>query len=92
MCYITEEKAVFFFCFLFLGQDPRWSAIKVNGWKVLTIITKRSILDVAAALDQHLLPKQFIRRNIDPNRKNFLCYILSSLHYLSESYLYRSCN
>ena len=54
MCCITEEKAVFFFCFLFLGQDPRWSAIKVNGWKLLTIITKRPILDVAAALDQLL--------------------------------------
>ena len=25
--------------------------IIVNGWKTLTIITKRSILDVAAALD-----------------------------------------
>ena len=25
--------------------------IIVNGWKLLTIITKRSILDVAAALD-----------------------------------------
>ena len=31
--------------------------IIVNGRKPLTIITKRSILDVAAALDQHLLPK-----------------------------------
>ena len=28
--------------------------ITVNGWKPLTIITKRSILDVAAALDQPL--------------------------------------
>ena len=55
MCCITEEKAVFFFCFLFLGQDPRWSAIKVNGWKLLTIITKRPILDVAAALDPPLV-------------------------------------
>ena len=29
--------------------------IIVNGWKPLTIITKRSILDVAAALDPPLL-------------------------------------
>ena len=29
--------------------------IIVNGWKPLTIITKRSILDVAAALDAPLL-------------------------------------
>ena len=28
--------------------------IIVNGWKTLTIITKRSILDVAAALDPPL--------------------------------------
>ena len=29
--------------------------IIVNGWKPLTIITKRSILDVAAALDPPLM-------------------------------------
>ena len=29
--------------------------ITVNGWKPLTIITKRSILDVAAVLDPSLL-------------------------------------
>ena len=29
--------------------------IKVNGWKPLTIITKRSILDVAAVLDPPLV-------------------------------------
>ena len=35
--------------------------IIVNGWKPLTIITKRSILDVAAALDPRLIwQKQFI--------------------------------
>ena len=28
--------------------------MKVNGWKLLTIITKRSILDVAAVLDPPL--------------------------------------
>ena len=30
--------------------------IRVNAWKPLTIITKRSILDVAAALDPPLDP------------------------------------
>ena len=30
-------------------------AIIVNGWKPLTIITKRSILDVAAVLDAPLI-------------------------------------
>ena len=30
--------------------------IIVNGWKPLTIITKRSILDVAAVLDPSLVP------------------------------------
>ena len=34
-------------------------AIIVNGWKLLTIITKRSILDAAAALDLPLLRKSF---------------------------------
>ena len=33
----------------------------VNGWKPLTIITKRSILDVAAALDQPLYHEIFAR-------------------------------
>ena len=32
--------------------------IIVNGWKPLTITTKRSILDVAACLDPHLLVLQ----------------------------------
>ena len=31
--------------------------IIVNGWKPLTIITKRSILDVAAAVDPSLIPE-----------------------------------
>ena len=37
-------------------QHPRWSAfvIIVNGFQPLTIITMRSILDVAAALDPPL--------------------------------------
>ena len=34
--------------------------IIVNGWKPLTIITKRSILDVAAALDPPLMTEIFI--------------------------------
>ena len=34
--------------------------IIVNGWKLLTIITKRSILDVAAVLDP---PLKYILRN-----------------------------
>ena len=38
--------------------------IIVNGWKPLTIITKRSILDVAAALDPPLKP-------------SFICLFLS---------------
>ena len=32
--------------------------IIVNGWKPLTIITKRSILDVAVALDPPLIIKE----------------------------------
>ena len=48
--------------FLKLGGESRATAtskmerfvIIVNGWKPLTIITKRSILDVAAALDPPL--------------------------------------
>ena len=38
--------------------------IIVNGWKPLTIITKRSVLDVAAALDlplvMHIKNKLFL--------------------------------
>ena len=34
----------------------------VNGWKPLTIITKRSILDVAAVLDPPLYELVFIYR------------------------------
>ena len=35
--------------------------IIVNGWKLLTIITKRSILDVAAVLD---LPRTNVFNNV----------------------------
>ena len=34
-----------------LLQHPRWMLIIVNGWKPITIITKNSILDVAAVPD-----------------------------------------
>ena len=36
------------------------SVIIVNGWKALTIITKSSILDVAAVLDPPLLTVGFL--------------------------------
>ena len=41
-----------------LLQHPIWSVLVVivNGWKPLTIITKRSILDLAAVLDPPLWP------------------------------------
>ena len=35
--------------------------ITVNGWKLLTIITKRFILDVAAALDPRLIRSILIK-------------------------------
>ena len=35
--------------------------IIVNGWKPLTIITKRSILNIAVALDPPLLLTHFLR-------------------------------
>ena len=45
--------------------------IIVNGWKPLTIITKRSILDVAAALDPPLSTSEkssdFWKQNLLPN-------------------------
>ena len=41
--------------------------IIVNGWKPLTIITKRSILDVAAALDP---PLQSINSNKKSSSRN----------------------
>ena len=40
--------------------------IIVNGWKTLTIITKRSILDVAAVLDPPLAP-HFLDIEIHPD-------------------------
>ena len=44
--------------------------IIVNGWKPLTIITKRSILDVAAVLDSPLQALQ--RNNEDSIKTEFL--------------------
>ena len=38
--------------------------IIVNGWKPLTIITKRSILDVAAALDPPLRKTIYLTKKI----------------------------
>ena len=38
--------------------------IIVNGWKPLTIITKRSILDVAAVLDPSLKPSFLISQKL----------------------------
>ena len=42
--------------------------IIVNGWKPLTIITKRSILDVAAALDPPLETGRRLVERIDEHR------------------------
>ena len=39
--------------------------IIVNGWKPLTIITKRSILDVAAVLDPPLVKVLYLPKNAD---------------------------
>ena len=41
--------------------------IIVNGWKQLTIITKHSILDLAAALDPLLL---FLKSDLIPANEN----------------------
>ena len=41
-------------CFVIIVNGLDRFMIIVNGWKPLTIITKRSILDVAAALDPPL--------------------------------------
>ena len=42
-------------CFVIIVNGLDRFIIIVNGWKPLTIITKRSILDVAAALDPPLI-------------------------------------
>ena len=51
-----------------LLQHPKWSALRhqqtlVNSWKPLTIISKRSILDVAGALDPPLVILDILLRN-----------------------------
>ena len=45
--------------------------IIVNGWKPLTIITKRSILDVAAALDPPLKARLKVLRSSYLSRQSF---------------------
>ena len=47
--------------------------IIVNGWKPLTIITKQSILDVAAVLDPPLILLYFLCNNIWS--ENFLVFL-----------------
>ena len=49
-------------CFVIIVNGLDRFMIIVNGWKPLTFITKRSILDVAAALDPPLI-NIFHRRN-----------------------------
>ena len=58
--------------------------IIANGWKPLTFITKRSILDVAAALDPSInLKKSFYGRDLllihltrlCPKQKNFIWFV-----------------
>ena len=53
----------------------------VNGWKPLTIITKHSILDVWAALDQSLNK----RGGVCIYYKSFLPLRILNVHYLQES-------
>ena len=48
-------EALFYLIWVCPFQRRIIIVIKINGWKPLTIITKRSILDFAAALDPHLL-------------------------------------
>ena len=56
-----------------------------NSWKPLTIITKRSILDVAATLDPPLtmfllkiLVHSYIHYTLHSGRKYFCCYCLQA--------------
>ena len=44
--------------------------IIVNSWKPLTIITKRSILDVAAVLDPPLIMGRFSKQATSLNSSN----------------------
>ena len=46
--------------------------ITVNGWQPLTIMTKYSILDVAAVLDQPLFCSSF-HSVVDPSQPVFTC-------------------
>ena len=73
-----------------LGQDLRLLAVTskkehfviiVNGWKPSTVITKCSILDVAAVLDPPLIAKwkkqskNFRNRYVTVPHPNWLTYI-----------------
>ena len=62
--HVISQRSYFYFSkFLLITGESRAAAtskmerfvIIVNGWKPLTIITKRSISDVAAAIDPPLL-------------------------------------
>ena len=63
--------------------------IIVNGWKPLTIITKRSILDVAAALDPPLIAclrvARIKSRIKGHHRYNYKCALGEKRKYLRES-------
>ena len=55
--------------------------IIINDWKLLSIITKRSILDAAAALDPSLVTKSDMGRGCykkaQATHSNFLCVYFS---------------
>ena len=58
----VDDCILIFFTYILRGgsraaatSKMKYFVIIVNGWKPLTIITKRSILDVAAALDPPLI-------------------------------------
>ena len=54
--------------------------IKVNRWKLLTIMTKSSILDVAAVLDPSLVPMRVFSYSIYAAQSWFLDPTPASLH------------
>ena len=64
--------------------------IIVNGWKPLTIITKRSILDVAAVLDPPLLTNSNF--NPDSNFFNEKTNSVQSTYYTHEDFVSFSSN
>ena len=71
--------------------------IIVNGWKPLTIITKRSILDVSAVLDPplKLLPEKLFDPALflsDPTSAHidFICYIFLNFEPLNFFHCFHS--